>query len=316
MKKIFLILIPAFLAFSCVHDKDVYTGVEQRFVNLETFENYEVPIKAGFTTVITYEDDTLAVASEPMTIKIPKGSVSTKSASALKVDFSVLEKHETYSKYWQAVMFEDTERGDYDYNDLIIHVKNFANGGDKDFDFHSISIQPIALGSIKDIKLGCILSDHSEHIISENVRVDLFKKEKGFINTKNELAPIRYKLESKIVNYKQPKGSIMSIAWFIEVAGTRYYAVTSDFDYKTYNMFNEERMPYGLVVGRDNGTFNYPQEEVSVFNAYPDFDAWVNGRASNIGVEKKDLCYKYSYTGIPGKDGRLYRIWDYLDLIE
>ena len=90
--------------------------------------------------------------------------------------------------------------------------------------------------------------------------------------------------------------------------------MTSDFDYRTYDMFNEEGMPYGLIVAKDNGTFNYPQEEISIFKVYPDFGAWINGKVSNIGTYNKELVCKYCYSHVPGKDGKLHKIWDYEDL--
>ena len=72
-------------------------------------------------------------------------------------------------------MFEDTQNGDYDYNDLIIHVKHQTDlPWAKEESLETIEIQPIALGSTKTIKLGCILSDGSTHMISDDVRTDLF----------------------------------------------------------------------------------------------------------------------------------------------
>ena len=79
-------------------------------------------------------------------------------------------------------------------------------------------------------------------------------------------------------------------------------------------MLNHEGMPYGLVVGKDNGTFKYPQEKISIFKAYPDFSDWVNGRASWIGTPQTNMTSKFCNNIIPGKDGRLYKIWDYQDL--
>lgn len=112
------------VAIACTHDKNIYTEPQERIAYCEAFENYEVPVKAGYTTIVTEGDDTLAVVNEPTTIKIPKGSIlPSRGESGIKVDFAILNNVDTYSQYWQAVMFEDTEYGDYDYNDLVIHVR-------------------------------------------------------------------------------------------------------------------------------------------------------------------------------------------------
>ena len=82
-------------------------------------------------------------------------------------------------------MFEDTQNGDYDYNDLIIHVKNTASNHAYQHPsetWQTIEIQPIALGSTKTIKLGCILSDGSTHMISE--------KEEGLIQMVADFAAV------------------------------------------------------------------------------------------------------------------------------
>ena len=218
-------------------------------------------------------------------------------------------------------MFEDTQNGDYDYNDLIIHVKNTASNHAYQHPsetWQTIEIQPIALGSTKTIKLGCILSDGSTHMISDDVRTDLFGGRQGFINTVNDNDPIRYKLAStNIKNYAMPKKEKTSaawVAWFIEVDGKRMYAASSDIDYKSYDMVNKENMPYGLAVSNNNGTFSYPQEKNSLFETYPGFSDWINGKVSSIGSFQKELVYKYCSGGIIGEDGKSHKIWDYLDL--
>lgn len=103
-------------------------------------------------------------------------------------------------------MFEDTRFGDYDYNDLIIYVRNLHS-----WNKLQIDIQPIALGSQKVIKLGCMIgNDKSEHIISEDVHRDLFGGEKGFINTQSDLQPICYSLNAvSTMNWKKGKMNML-----------------------------------------------------------------------------------------------------------
>ena len=311
MRIIFLSTIIMGLFTSC--HEDLFTDdKDEKVIRCEPFEDYTVPVKQGYTTYVMYGEDTLAVANEPITIKIPKNSITSRSNSELKVDFDIIKGDSTYSKYWQAVMFEDSESMDYDYNDLIIHVRNECQyPWQKDYSLQSISIQPIALGSTKTIKLGCILSDNSEHIVSDNVRRDLFNNESGFINTESQRDPIRYKLEKWLVEYKLPKNARPSIAWFIEVSGKRYYAVSSELDYRNYEMFNQQAMPYGIIA---YSTFTYPEELTSIFEAYPGFKNWLEKGAANIGNPVRNLCCKYAYGNILCPDGVTRKIWDYQDL--
>ena len=300
---------------SCMHHDDIYnTSVQTRINNCITTETYTVPVKKGYCTYVMYGDDTLAVATHPITIPVPKESVLTKSGEGkqLKIDYAILKSNETYSRYWQAVMFEDSGQGDYDYNDLIIHVRNksdYIQG--RDYSEMTIEIQPIALGSQKVIKLGCLMGPElTEVIFSDNVRKDLFNNEKGYINTEDDKAPIRYKLSStEITKSKVDVANVApTLAWFIEVEGKRYYAISAELDYNDYSMLNFEGIPYGLVT---YSTFNYPKEKTSIFEAYPDFKEWVNGNKHSIGKEVKDLICKYCYHGSIGPN---LRIWDYQDL--
>lgn len=304
-----LILIAVTLLTGCTHHKSLFPDLHERLIYCETSENFEVPIKEGYATYVIYGEDTLAVATEPMVIEIPKGltGVTKSTAPVLKIDYNILEEHQaTFSQFWQAVMFEDTENGDYDYNDLIIHVRNSTNNNGR---FQNIDIQPIALGSGKTIALGCILADNSEHIISGDVRKDLFGNRKGYINTVDQNTLTRFPLVSRISQHVLPAQTKASIAWFIEVEGKRYYAISTLLDYKNYEMFNPEGLPYGLV---QSSTFAYPQECKSIFKVYPDFEDWINGRKNTIGKGINNLCYQASiYKTIPGADGILYNIWDY-----
>lgn len=319
MKKIIFAACSVLLcATSCVDgDKDLSTGGEEkvnvgeRIVNCEAFEDFQVPVRQGFTTYVTFGEDTLAVANEPMTIRVPKATALTATRAAspeVKVNYDVLDEGKNYSQYWQAVMFEDTENGDYDYNDLVIHVRNvagkkFMNGSM--VPFQTIDVQGIAMGGIKTLKLGCILSDQSEHLIFTDVRAQLFDGTKGFINTEENnpevwwkgLSDAHHDIEHQLV------GSTAGwVAWFIEVDGKRFYAATTDLDYRSYNMVNEESMPYGLVAA---STFSFPQEGISIYKAYPDFAAWIKGDKTSIGNPVKGLLYSNDRV-VNGEKGKIW----------
>ena len=220
---------------------------------------------------------------------------------------------------WVYAGFDETYRKMGVGFDKIYYESNtYLEGKEKVMEsLETIEIQPIALGSTKTIKLGCILSDGSTHMISDDVRTDLFSGRQGFINTVNDNDPIRYKLAStNIKNYAIPRTEKKAawVAWFIEVDGKRMYAASSDIDYKSYDMVNKENMPYGLAVSNNNGIFSYPQEKNSLFETYPGFSDWINGKVSSIGSFQKELVYKYCSGGIIGEDGKSHKIWDYLDL--
>lgn len=57
------------------------------------------------------------------------------------------------------VCFEDSRSGDYDYNDLVIHVKYQWSGTRFGFGVH-----PIALGSTKEVRLGAVVYKGSTRI--------------------------------------------------------------------------------------------------------------------------------------------------------
>lgn len=305
MKKTLLPFITILALASCTHYDSLYKkeNLDKIIANCTTSEEFQVPVKEGYTTIVTCGEDTLAVANEPITILVPRGSqLQSKSgeATGIKIDFEVLQNAETYSQYWQAVMFEDSRRVDYDYNDLIIHVRNQRINNNNT---QTIEIQPIALGSEKTIALGYILADGSEHMVTDDVRKDLFNGAEGYINTVNEKEPIRYKLtEARTHAFDKVAYKTATIAWFIEAEGERFYAISGDNKYLKYSdMITDDGLPYGLVIysgfsGKANGTFAYPLEKTHIYEAYPNFNDWVKGKTNNVGECIQSLCYKYSYT--------------------
>lgn len=329
MNKLLFLVFIAGIFGACVHHGDLYTSTKERIDNCVTSKAYTVPVREGYATIVMCGEDTLAVATEPISIQIPvKSNVLTRGSATdeIELKYEVLNGQLTYSQYWQAVLFEDTRSGDYDYNDLVLHIKNtneyhHNGGGEKSYKTLKVLIQPIALGSMKKIKLGCIVTyDKTVHIISEDVRKDFFGNATGYINTESEKAPVRYKLEERLSDdYGLPVDKNNgTLAWFIEVDGNRFFAVSSDLEYEEYDMLNTEGMPYGLVFYGNNGeqgTFAYPEEKTSIFEAYPSFRDWINKNANSVGGNVKKLLYRYSYDRtILGSDGKKHTIWDWQDL--
>ena len=80
MKKVILAVASIALWASCIEDEKDYSQIiETRVANCETSKDFSVPVKEGYTTFVTSGEDTLAMANEPITIRIPKNAtISTR----------------------------------------------------------------------------------------------------------------------------------------------------------------------------------------------------------------------------------------------
>ena len=75
MKKVILAVASIALWASCIEDEKDYSQIiETRVANCETSKDFSVPVKEGYTTFVTSGEDTLAMANEPITIRIPKNA--------------------------------------------------------------------------------------------------------------------------------------------------------------------------------------------------------------------------------------------------
>lgn len=157
----------AVLAVSCVKNPGSETpdpGTDTPDVShFQTAEQYAVPTKAGQITTVKMNGVTLAEASSPMKIWIPRYA-RTKAAAAPEVIYTPADEYPNgfagnKAQLFQVVCFEDSRSGDYDYNDLVIHVKYQWNGTRFGFGVH-----PIALGSTKEVRLGAVVYKGSTRI--------------------------------------------------------------------------------------------------------------------------------------------------------
>lgn len=227
MKKlhVFYLLIISIFLVSCVKDTitndiDAQSTYSKKIDQLESLSENElvnIPYKEGYVTIVTYGEDTLAVASrenETMFLQkgivLPEGSYSTKleqntsntrsikSTNVTKADDIDEDAVNTYkvtyedaksfsgeenlSNNFYAVMFEDTKNADYDYNDLIIHTKYLFHYDPYPTEVLDVYVQGIALGSSKTIKLG-FYTQTGKKYVSQNVREDLFSHENLYDQT-------------------------------------------------------------------------------------------------------------------------------------
>ena len=274
---------------SC-NKKELYQAPDVE--NLLPLESRWVEVPEGKVALIRFYEDTLAVVTESADVMIPKANVLTKSfENAISIEY--LEKNNVLDlvrkwKVYQVLAFEDSEQGDYDYNDLVVHVKVEQGGNNT-----TVYVHPVALGSIKTITFGVEI-DGQEVILAEDCRADLFDGKKGFINTAMDDSGIRYKytgLKKTSINIACNYGC--NFNWFIDVdGGKRLYAVSKD-----YGSFNNEMMVYGLILanirtvgyrykGADCGYdwFDYPQEEVHIWEVYPEFNGYMKGVIGSFQV--------------------------------
>lgn len=283
MEKIGLILVLIFcIGFISCEKKEVYKAPEVEDFLPMLAKHVEVP--EGQMALVRFYDDTLAIVTETADVMVPKVGINSRAfenavtVEYLKNDNNLGKKYEV----WETVAFEDSENGDYDYNDLVFQVR-IRQGRNTEF-----MIQPIALGCTKPITLGVRIGDH-DVILFEDCRTGLFEKMTGFINT--EIDKPMHKFEN-IYSFKEniPCTYGKDIHWFIEVDnGHRLYAVSKD-----HPSFNSEKMAYGLIFtnihepykfGKKNCGMNwfvYPQEKVRIDGVYPKFDFFQHGGAASF----------------------------------
>lgn len=95
MKKVILAVASIALWASCIEDEKDYSQIiETRVANCETSKDFSVPVKEGYTTFVTSGEDTLAMANEPITIRIPKNAtISTRAeGDGINISYDVLKE--------------------------------------------------------------------------------------------------------------------------------------------------------------------------------------------------------------------------------
>ena len=304
-----------FATVSCVKKPDTDSQIPPPDVNIDHFltsESYEVPVKAGCISVVTLAGETIAEADSPMTILIPKKSLTKAegvSTAFVPIDQYPNEFPGNRAHLFQVVCFEDSKSGDFDYNDLVIHVRYQLSKN-----IFALGVQPVALGSTKAIKLGCVVYKGSKQIFKglitpegTDCRSQYFKDQAGFINTVNKKGNFFPKTDSKYPNggWHEYLGSTirnwdiskiegdgaMRVEWYVQVDnGVELFACSTDY---LNESFDKNGLPYGLVItstgseytdsqGNKCGYdwFNYPQEATHIKEVYPEIWTWLTTSAS------------------------------------
>lgn len=322
-KYVFILVMFAVLTGSCKHD-NLYQPKQADFDNIVPFTSYEVPIEEGKVTIVTHGKDTLAITGIPMTIEVPKALVKdmTKSADGISVTYSDDPKFDGYKTKGTALsdcvlMFEDTRNGDCDYNDLIVWVqKREVKSWWPDYTMYcEFTIHPIALGAIKNFKLGVENEAGTKYICAEDCRQELFNGEYGFINTTAKTTPVFYQNKKAVTGewkYNPSSGGEASLNWFIETEDERMYIAMTN---KTVDQSNLEKFgndkgrPYGIAfpttaasILQAGGPF-YATEGTELQSVYRNFEDWIAGAwksplnaGGGKGVNNTDpaVCYNIS----------------------
>ena len=307
MKKVITMFCCLLLISSCMKINSANTDSKVTRQDVEHFltsEEFEVPVKEGFVTKVVMGGETIAEAVSPMTILLPKYSSTKAGAQGPELVYVPLDEYPNdiipanTAKLYQVVCFEDSKKGDYDYNDFVMHVSYRINGN-----IFGFGVQPIALGSTKPIKLGCAVYK-GDYLIykglitpdGKNCREQYFEGQEGFINTvgvqiNQQNGGWPSYLGSTIRNWqmdKYPGNGAMRVEWYIEVDnGVELYALSTAYPNKS---LDSDMIPYGLVLtntgsvyydryGQECGRdwFNYPKESTSIGKVYPEIWKWLTG---------------------------------------
>lgn len=310
MKKTIFFSVLLLGAGGCVKNT-VPGGSNTNLEAIETLADYQIPVQAGKAAIVTLGDDTLAVTREAMTARVPRYALQQ---GLIKVTYSDEEIYARFAsmEYWQYLGFEDTRSADYDYNDIVFHVRLRCDKiyGQEMWN-NSIDIQPVALGSSTPIKIGILYTETAggapvSKILVEDARKELFNGDPRFpINTdpNKEIKQV----SRKLTNFFRNTSSIpLRVVWFIEANGVRLYAATSAGDKNSLEMVSKDGLPYGLSMTRK---WEYPIEKASIDKAYPGFRQWLKtGDETTLFSGKNDTYAFPACRPVPGVNGSL---WDY-----
>ena len=306
---------------ACVKEPGQTPG-QSDVVNLSAIEpmaDFAVPVRSGMASIVTLGEDTLAVTDEAVRIPVPRSALSANRIVVSYSDEDIFRNFASF-KYWQYISFEDTRSADYDYNDLVIHcmVKTDRipkSGGGYQYK-HLVAVQPVALGSSKNLGLGIMYrsdlgaSALSEAVLSDNVRARLFDGNPVFpINT--DPGKERKKVSSQLTELFTLVNSdtVFRVVWFIDADGEgRLYAATTNFGAdRTFDMVSKDGLPFGMSMTQK---WNYPIEKCHIRNAYAGFDQWLKDGNENTLLNSGRTQANLFPASMPKNMG-LDDLWDY-----
>ncbi|MBQ4278685.1 MAG: hypothetical protein IJC16_01850 [Rikenellaceae bacterium] len=309
---------------------------------LTTTEAFDVPVRSGHITQVIAAGEVIAEAASPMTIQLPRGAAAARGEGGITCRFVPADEYpnvltENRAKLYQVVCFEDSRSADYDYNDLVFHVKYQIRGNRFGF-----GIQPVALGSRKPIRLGCIVYKGDYEVFKglltpdgADCRTQYFRSQEGYVNTQGP-EPNFFPRDPSLAGWREYLGSTIRcwdmskytasgaprVEWYIVVdGGTELYALSTVYLDRS---FDKEGLPYGLVItntgqsylDQDNNVcgfdwFNYPAENKHIRDVYPQLWQWLT---TDVAYDFSDIYTAEVPSGaFPAADLHLFEVAD-LDL--
>ena len=290
--RLFVSAIIGLLLISCIEIGSLQKKIDLSNIDLTKTLDIKPP-KDGIA-IVTSDLDTIAITAVAQTVVVNK-------FAPVKIEYRSVEEFPDYknggiSRYNQTLAFEDTKKGDQDYNDLIVYV-NQENGWNAKGYKIKLKVTPIALGSTIPISFGFDDYDGDEYTIVNDCRKELFKSDKGFINTVKNGDIKSYKtIHTKTYQMKSTDWKYTKLNFWIKASGNKLYIATAshseeEIDYNS--MIGTYNKPYGLSIP---DFFEYPAETKSIYNTYPDFDKWIKGDLNdfrNTGYNLDNLYYQY-----------------------
>lgn len=297
MKRLVFFIAAAGMLAACKHDP--VEGIPQTgnldMNNVVTTRTLSVPVETGRVAVVRSGGQVLATADSPAEVLVPKDApIEIRQLTPEEFNLTGLEVNT--SRLWQVIAFEDSRHGDYDYNDLVIHVKYESRKSNwyENTQVVRVAVHPVALGSTKTIALGYDVYAGTEKVKSEMVtqdcRATLFGGRTGMLNTLTKNFDCDYFVYKNSTDdpILCPAGRAVAVNWFIIVdGGVRLNALSTVY---TTSLVNADNRPYGIVTTHtgyqytqeDQGIvgldwFNYPKENVSIDKVYPEFGRWLVG---------------------------------------
>lgn len=311
MKKLLITLavLPAFMA--CNTDRYVEPGSNE-YLNscidkYKTTETFNVPIKEGHVTVVKHDGATLYEGNMPVTINIPSIKAGEVSRGADEIECFYIYEPSTnryYDSYRRGLLlFEDLPEGDNDYNDFIceiedhiyIHAKAW-DSSDYDVTFKKMSYRLVALGNTIPLTFGIELRKKDgtlilEKIIAEDVRADMANGDAGYIHTTGEQAITeadlnKYPVKEITFDPIVLDDNTVGLNYFIIANGKKHYTTEAAQYLKTsgvsYNeVLGKNDTPFGMfLLGQNKEHFAWPLEGKAIWEAYPSFTDWLNGKTN------------------------------------
>ena len=290
--RLFVSAIIGLLLISCIEIGSLQKKID--LSNIDLTKTLDIKPPKDGVAIVTSDLDTIAITAVAQTVVVNK-------FAPVKIEYRSAEEFPDYknggiSRYNQTLAFEDTKKGDQDYNDLIVYV-NQENGRKGKEHKIKLKITPIALGSTIPIAFGFDDYDGDEYTIANDCRKELFKSDKGFINTVKNGDIKSYKtIHTKTYQMKSTDWKYTKLNFWIKASGNKLYIATAS--------HSEEEIDYSLMVGNHNKPyglsipdfFEYPAETKSIYNTYPDFDKWIKGDLNdfrNTGYNLDNLYYQY-----------------------